>query len=61
MGLFVRAIVWGFGFSVGVAMYKRLSDQLGLDKPAEPEARRTAPPPPADSAGDGGKPADARA
>lgn len=43
MGIFVRAVVYGFGFSLGAALYKRVSDRLGLDKPkgeprpAEPE------------------------
>ncbi|HTM19414.1 MAG TPA: hypothetical protein VL172_02865 [Kofleriaceae bacterium] len=60
MGLFVRAVVWGFGFSVGVALYKRLNDQLGLDKPAgSREPQRDAPPPA--PAGNGGSTADAHA
>jgi hypothetical protein len=61
MGLFVRAVVWGFGFSVGVALYQRLSDQLGIDKPAEPREPQRATPPPAGSPGEGGTPADAHA
>ena len=62
MGLLVRAVVYGFGFSVGVALYKRLSDQLGLDKGEQPQEQqpRTAPPP-VENAGDGGTPGNAHA
>ena len=33
MGIFVRAVVYGFGFSLGVELYKRASASLGLDEP----------------------------
>ncbi len=32
MGVFVRAVVTGFGFSLGAAIFKRLSKQLGLEE-----------------------------
>lgn len=31
MQLFVRAVVTGFAFSLGVALFKKVSKQLGLD------------------------------
>jgi hypothetical protein len=33
MQLFIRAVVTGFGLSIGAALYKRLARQLGLDEP----------------------------
>lgn len=36
MGVFLRAVVNGFGFSLGTAIYKRVADRLGLnDKECE--------------------------
>lgn len=32
MGIFVRAVVYGFGFSLGAALYKKVSSQLGLEE-----------------------------
>jgi hypothetical protein len=32
MGVLVRAVVYGFGFSLGAALYKKVSCQLGLDE-----------------------------
>jgi hypothetical protein len=32
MQLFVRAVVTGFAFSLGAALYKKVSKQLGLDE-----------------------------
>ena len=32
MGVLVRAVVYGFGFSLGAALYKKVSSQLGLDE-----------------------------
>jgi hypothetical protein len=37
MKLLVRAVVTGFGLSVGAAIYKRLAKQLGLDEKAAPD------------------------
>jgi hypothetical protein len=31
MGIFVRAVVTGFGFSLGSALFKQVSSRLGLD------------------------------
>lgn len=36
MKLFVRGVVYGFAFSLGAALFKRVQDQLGL--PAEEKA-----------------------
>ncbi len=35
MGIFVRAIVTGFGFSLGKALFDRVSAQLGFEKSDE--------------------------
>jgi len=32
MGVFVRAVVTGFGFSLGASLFKRLSKRLGMEK-----------------------------
>jgi hypothetical protein len=32
MKLLVRAVVTGFGLSIGAAIYKRLAQQLGLEE-----------------------------
>jgi len=39
MGVLVRAVVSGFGFSLGSAIYKKVSKRLGLEdeKPEETE------------------------
>lgn len=40
MGVLVRAVVSGFGFSLGSALFRKVSKRLGLDeenKPAEAE------------------------
>jgi hypothetical protein len=43
MKLLVRAVITGFGLSIGAALYKRVAKQLGLDEKAGPdEATRTA-------------------
>jgi len=36
MKLFVRGVLYGFAFSLGAALFKRVQDQLGL--PAEENA-----------------------
>jgi len=41
----VRAIITGFGFTLGAALFKKVSRQLGLDEPGD---RPVAPPPPSD-------------
>lgn len=47
MGVFIRAVVTGFGFSLGSALFKRVSNKLGLADP-DPKA------PDPDSADGGG-------
>lgn len=37
MNVFVRAVVSGFGFSLGAALYKRVSGRLGLDESKKDE------------------------
>jgi hypothetical protein len=32
MGFFVRAVITGFAFSLGTALFKKVSKQLGLDE-----------------------------
>jgi hypothetical protein len=41
MGILVRAVVWGFGFSLGAALYKQVSDKLGVDDNAREPRRDT--------------------
>ena len=36
MSIFVRAVVTGFAFSLGAALFKKVAKQLGLDEPAKP-------------------------
>lgn len=40
MGVFVRAVVYGFGFSLGAALFKRVSSQLGFEE-TQPAAAQT--------------------
>ena len=43
MKILIRAIITGFGWHVGAALYKRVAKQLGLDdKTPENEATRAA-------------------
>ncbi len=35
MGTFARAVITGFGFSLGSALYKKFSKQLGLEEPSK--------------------------
>ncbi len=39
MNIFVRAVITGFGLSVGAALYKRVSKQLGLEGDDQPAVR----------------------
>ena len=41
MGMLVRAVVWGFGFSLGAALYKQVSDKLGVDDTTREPRRDT--------------------
>ena len=45
MGIFVRAVVTGFGFSLGAALFKRASAKVGLD-----DSKQTTSTPDADTA-----------
>lgn len=45
MNTFIRAVVSGFGFSLGAALYKKVSRRLGLDEESKNE-------PPPDAAGE---------
>lgn len=43
MQFFVRAVVTGFALSLGAALFKKVSKELGLDdKPAKEEEARAA-------------------
>jgi hypothetical protein len=52
MNLLFRAIVMGFGMAAGAALYKRVAEQVGLEK--KPDAARApadaTPTPPVDPA-----------
>lgn len=39
MKFFVRAVVSGFGFSLGAALYKKVSKRFGLDEPDKDKAK----------------------
>jgi hypothetical protein len=43
MQLLIRAVVTGFGLSIGAALYKRLARQLGLDEPDDKSRQQTPP------------------
>jgi hypothetical protein len=46
MTVFVRAVVTGFGFSLGAALFRKVSDKLGLNddkKNAERQDAKVAP------------------
>ena len=51
MGIFARAVVLGFGFSLGAALYKHLSEKLererarARERTAEPKNSDPTPPP----------------
>ncbi|HEV8323032.1 MAG TPA: hypothetical protein VG389_15565 [Myxococcota bacterium] len=51
MGMFWRAVIIGFGFSLGAAIFKRVAPHLGLedqkDDPAKPAEAPPAEPKPA--------------
>lgn len=42
MAVFVRAIVTGFGFSMGAALFKKFQGQLGLGEEPDAEAKSDA-------------------
>lgn len=49
MNIFIRAIITGFGFSLGAAVFKKVSKQLGLEDARGEAAPRTDPTPDAAS------------
>jgi hypothetical protein len=44
MSFFVRAVVTGFGFSLGAAVFKKVSGRLGLDDSKDKEPDKDAAP-----------------
>lgn len=42
MMFFARAVVTGFGLSLGSALFKKVQKQLGLDEPTDKSADETA-------------------
>jgi hypothetical protein len=44
MQIFIRAVITGFGLSIGAALYKKLARQLGLEEP-EDKAKQQPPMP----------------
>jgi hypothetical protein len=43
MNVFLRAVVTGFGFTMGAALYKRFGKKLGIEPPDAEPARRDTP------------------
>lgn len=41
MLFFVRAVVYGFGSSLGSALFKKIQDRIGLGEPKEKEAGKS--------------------
>jgi hypothetical protein len=41
MGIFVRAVVTGFAFSLGAAVFKKVSKQMGLEDKSD-DAKKAA-------------------
>jgi hypothetical protein len=41
MQILIRAVVTGFGLSLGAALYKKVARQLGLDEPEDKAKRET--------------------
>ena len=46
MQLLIRAVVTGFGLSIGAALYKKVARQLGLDEPDDKSKQATQVPQP---------------
>jgi hypothetical protein len=42
MGIFVRAVVTGFAFSLGAAVFKKVSNKLGLEEAKDGNAKDAA-------------------
>ncbi|HWM87182.1 MAG TPA: hypothetical protein VNO33_15130 [Kofleriaceae bacterium] len=41
MNVFLRAVVTGFGFSLGAALFRKVSDRLGLGDKSKDESPET--------------------
>lgn len=41
MLFFVRAVVYGFGASLGSALFKKIQDRIGLGEPKEKESGKS--------------------
>lgn len=46
MKVLVRAVISGFGFSLGAALFKKVADRFGLGEEKEKSARGATPPQP---------------
>ena len=46
MGLFARAVITGFGFTLGALLLRKVAKQLGVEDPMSPTPIPAAPPPP---------------
>ena len=55
MRFFVRAVVSGFGFSLGSALFKRVSDRMGLSDESEDSSEAEDGGGQTDDAGDAGE------
>jgi hypothetical protein len=63
MNVFVRAVVTGFGFSLGAALFRKVANKLGLDDKSAKNGRPDAKVDPGVVAGrsdEGGNPGDVR-
>lgn len=52
MGVFARAVVYGFGFSLGAALFRRVQKQLGFEDPTAPAPAQKPAPEPRNGDGD---------
>jgi hypothetical protein len=46
MGLFARAVITGFGFTLGALLLRKVAKQLGIEDPMYPSMPANAPVPP---------------
>jgi hypothetical protein len=52
MLFFVRAVVYGFGMSLGSALFKKVQDRIGLGEPKDPEDQKSKEPAEPDAVGE---------
>jgi hypothetical protein len=50
MHVFARAVITGFGFTLGAALFRKVAKQLGFEDPLYAAPPRPEPPPPAGEA-----------